>query len=123
PRRADYCLRVARRARPSGIREWAEPFDPAVELDWGRPDFGRRLRREHLDQSHDGASRRLPLVNAHVRRLAALLPEPPARLLDAGCGPGLYATRLATRGYEVFGVDVSPAAVEHAKASARRMRV
>jgi len=109
---------MPRRPRPSAIREWAVPFDPPAELDWGRPDYSRRLLREHLDQAHDGASRRLRVVDTQVSRLARLLPRPPARILDAGCGPGLYATRLARRGYEVVGVDVSPAAVAHARRAA-----
>ncbi len=109
------------RRRPSSIPERAEPFDPDVELDWSRPGFSRRLLHEHLDQSHDGASRRLGLITAHVRRLGRLLQRPPARILDAGCGPGLYATRLAQAGYEVTGVDVSPAAIRHARQEAKRM--
>lgn len=107
--------RVAR-LRPSTLAEWPIPFDPSWELDWSRPDYGRRLLREHLDQSHDGASRRLSLVDQHVRRLRKLLPAPPARLLDAGSGPGLYASRLANAGYDVTGVDVNPAAIRHAQA-------
>lgn len=104
------------RLRPSTLAEWPIPFDPSWELDWSRPDYGRRLLREHLDQSHDGASRRLSLVDQHVRRLRKLLPAPPARLLDAGSGPGLYASRLANAGYDVTGVDVNPAAIRHAQA-------
>ena len=106
------------RVRLSTLAEWPVPFDPAWELDWSRPDYGRRLLREHLDQSHDGASRRLALVDQHVRRLRKLLPAPPARLLDAGAGPGLYASRLAGAGYDVTGVDVNPAAIRHARAEA-----
>lgn len=106
------------RIRPSAVTEWPVPFDPSWELDWSRPDYGRRLLREHLDQSHDGASRRLSLVDQHVRRLRKLLPSPPAALLDAGSGPGLYASRLARAGYDVTGVDVNPAALRHARAQA-----
>jgi SAM-dependent methyltransferase len=102
-------------ARASRIQPWPEPFDPAAELDWGDPTFSRRLLREHLDQEHDGASRRERTVTAHVRRLRALLPHPPARLLDAACGPGLYAVRLAGLGYDVDGVDVGPAVIRHAR--------
>ena len=106
------------RIRPSTLAEWPVPFDPAWELDWSRPDYGRRLLREHLDQTHDGASRRLALVDQHVRRLRRLLPAPPARVLDAGSGPGLYASRLAAAGYDVTGVDVNPSAIRHARAEA-----
>lgn len=109
-----------RRPRPSELGSWPEPFDPASELNWGDPVFSRRLLREHLDQSHDGASRREATVAAHVRRLRRLLPAPPARILDAACGPGLYAVRLAALGYDVDGIDVGPAVIRHATALARQ---
>ena len=106
--------------RPSRIDTWPQPFDPRVELDWGDPVVSRRLLHEHLDQSHDGASRRTRLVDAHVRRLLRLLPEPPAAILDAASGPGLYAVRLAQAGHTVTAIDVGPAVIAHARALARR---
>lgn len=109
--------------RPSSLEAWAVAFDPAAELDWGEPVTSRRLLREHLDQSHDGASRRIPIVERHVSRLRRLLPAPPARLLDAACGPGFYAVRLGRAGYEVTGLDVGPAVLQHARRLARDARV
>lgn len=38
------------------------------------------------------------------------------RVLDAGCGPGLYAEELAARGAEVTAFDESPAMVDRARA-------
>lgn len=40
-------------------------------------------------------------------------------MLDAACGPGLYAARLAAAGYDVTGVDVNVAALRHARAATR----
>lgn len=40
-----------------------------------------------------------------------LMPPPPARVLDVGCGPGAGAARLLERGYAVTGVDFSDRAV------------
>src|SRR5438132_771610 len=111
------------RLAPSALGEWPVPFDPRWELDWSRPDYSRRLLREHLDQSHDGATRRTGVVDEQVRRLRRLLPEPPSRVLDAACGPGLYAVRLAAAGYDVTGVDVGPAALRHARSLARARAV
>jgi SAM-dependent methyltransferase len=88
-------------------------------LDWSDPVFSRRLLAEHLDQAHDGASRRRTLIDQHVCRLGQLLPGPPAHVLDAGCGPGLYAVRLARLGYRVDGVDIGPAVIRHARREAR----
>jgi SAM-dependent methyltransferase len=111
------------RLRPSTIPAWPVPFDAGAELDWGEPVFGRRLLREHLDQSHDGGSRRLTTVDRHIARLCRLLPPPPARILDAACGPGLYSVRLAACGYQVTGVDANRAAINHARGLAREMGV
>ena len=43
--------------------------------------------------------------------LFSLLPPPPARVLDCGCGTGWLSYFLARRGYDVVGVDVSPDAI------------
>jgi SAM-dependent methyltransferase len=109
--------------RPSRLDAWPRAFDAAVELDWGDPVVSRRLLREHLDQSHDGASRRLRTIDEHVRRLQRLLPRPDAHVLDAACGPGLYSVRLAAGGHRVTAVDVGPAVVGHARRLARKFNV
>jgi SAM-dependent methyltransferase len=114
---------MRRKLHPSSIPPWPVPFDPSAELDWGNPEYARRLLREHLDQSHDGASRRRTVIAGQVRRLQRLLPSPPARVLDAGCGPGLYSVPLAALGHEVTGVDVSEAALRHARGVAREARL
>lgn len=42
-------------------------------------------------------------------------PRPGDRIVDLGCGPGLLARHLASRGAVVHGVDLSPLAVEFAR--------
>jgi SAM-dependent methyltransferase len=64
---------------------------------------------EFLRHAQDG------LYNAHYDRPACLdlLGEVGGRLvLDAACGPGLYAGELAARGARVIGFDQSPRMVE-----------
>jgi ubiquinone/menaquinone biosynthesis C-methylase UbiE len=56
---------------------------------------------------------RLELVRT-LELLADSLPPPPARVLDVGGGPGVYAARLARAGYEVRLVDVLPLHVAQA---------
>ena len=46
---------------------------------------------------------------------------PPARLLDVGCGPGWSALYLAALGYEVIGIDRSPAVLAHARSIGERV--
>jgi SAM-dependent methyltransferase len=100
---------------PKSLPAWPRPFDPSAELDWSDPLASRRLLREHLDQTHDGASRRVSQIEGHLTRLERLLPRGQLRILDAACGPGLYAVRLARRGHEVVGTDVGPAVLAHAR--------
>lgn len=47
--------------------------------------------------------------------LFSLLPPPPARLLDLGCGLGWTSRFFARRGYDVTGVDIAPDMVEGAE--------
>jgi SAM-dependent methyltransferase len=46
-------------------------------------------------------------VHGEASYAASLVP-PPARVLDAGCGTGRVAARLAELGYDCAGVDVDP---------------
>jgi SAM-dependent methyltransferase len=50
--------------------------------------------------------------------LAAALVQAPARVLDAGCGTGRVAIRLAELGYGVVGVDVDASMLEVARSQA-----
>lgn len=45
------------------------------------------------------------------------------RVLDVGCGTGEHTIHLASLGYDVLGVDLSPEAVERARANAARRGV
>lgn len=59
-------------------------------------------------------------IHGEAAFVAGLLP-PPARVLDAGCGTGRVAVRLAELGYDVVGVDVDASMLEVARAEAPRL--
>ena len=44
-----------------------------------------------------------------------LVPEPPGRTLEVGCGEGRVARDLAARGHTVVGVDAAPTLIEAAR--------
>lgn len=57
------------------------------------------------------------LVAGFLRSFDALVARTGARrVLDVGCGEGVLSCRLGRRGYEVLGVDVSPAIIAEAAA-------
>jgi SAM-dependent methyltransferase len=51
--------------------------------------------------------------------LAELLPQPPARVADLGCGTGTLSVLLAEEGYDVVGVDQAPAMIDFAVRKAK----
>jgi SAM-dependent methyltransferase len=51
--------------------------------------------------------------------MTRLLPDPPARVADLGCGTGTLSILLAKRGYPVTAVDVSPNMLAAAREKAR----
>jgi ubiquinone/menaquinone biosynthesis C-methylase UbiE len=55
-----------------------------------------------------------PSYLIRVGALLSLLPPPPARLLDLGCGMGWTSVFFAKRGYDVVGVDISPDKIDYA---------
>jgi SAM-dependent methyltransferase len=92
------------------------PWAEGDKIPWNDPDFSRRMLREHLSQAHDAASRRSIIIDEHVEWIhRTLLNNRSSRVLDLGCGPGLYSSRLAQRGHACVGIDFSPASIEYAR--------
>ncbi|WP_347253634.1 class I SAM-dependent methyltransferase [Leminorella grimontii] len=88
------------------------------KIPWNEPEFSARMLNNHLSQEHDWASRRGELIERHVEWIAQRLAKK-ARILDLGCGPGLYLQMLARKGYQCSGVDFSPAAIDYAQKRAK----
>ena len=49
-----------------------------------------------------------------IGTIMTILPPPPAKLLDLGCGTGWTSIFLARMGFEVTGVDIAPDMIHHA---------
>lgn len=92
------------------------PWADGGKIPWNEPGFSERMLREHLTQTHDLASRRTEHIDAAVEWIDRdLLGGQPSRILDLGCGPGLYLSRLARLGHSGTGIDFSPASVRYAR--------
>ncbi|HPH97526.1 MAG TPA: class I SAM-dependent methyltransferase [Anaerolineaceae bacterium] len=101
--------------RDDAPRPWVE----GDNIPWNEPGFSERMLKEHLSQDHDAASRRSDKIDRHVAWIhGSLLSQTPSRILDLGCGPGLYASRLARLGHTCTGIDYSPASIAYARQQA-----
>ncbi|MGC9467731.1 MAG: class I SAM-dependent methyltransferase [Anaerolineae bacterium] len=96
-----------------------EPWAEGEKIPWDDPSFSARMLREHLSQDHDAASRRLKTIERQVAWIhEEILSGKPTKVLDLGCGPGLYTHRFARLGHTCLGIDFGPASVEYARAQA-----
>jgi cyclopropane fatty-acyl-phospholipid synthase-like methyltransferase len=101
------------------LAERPEPFAPGDMPIWTDPRVAPQLLAAHLDPVTDAASRRPERIAREVAWLLDTLDlGPGSRILDLGCGPGLYCEALAARGLEVTGVDFSTGSLEYARDSA-----
>jgi SAM-dependent methyltransferase len=67
-----------------------------------------------------------PACHRHLIGIGAvmsLLPQPPATVLDLGCGNGWTSIFLARRGYEVTGVDISTDMIFQANQNKQRAQL
>lgn len=76
------------------------------------PDYAQRYAARFRELEAAGAD-----VHGEAALVTALV-APPARILDAGCGTGRVAIRLAALGYGVVGVDLDAAMLMEARAEA-----
>lgn len=96
------------------------PWAEGDKIPWNDPGFSARMLHEHLSQEHDAASRRYAIIDRQVEWLYQVqLSGRSVPVLDLGCGPGLYTSRLASRGCQCTGIDFSPASIAYARGQAR----
>ena len=96
-----------------------EPWSEGDNIPWSEAGFSERMLAEHLSQAHDLASRRFEVIDKHIDWIyQKLLESKQSKILDLGCGPGFYISRLAKLGHECVGIDYSPASIKYAAVQA-----
>jgi len=91
-----------------------EPWSEGEKIPWDDAAFSSRMLEEHLSQDHDMASRRSATIDTQVEILNSMIGSDQAKILDLGCGPGLYCQRFARLGHRCSGIDFSPASIAYA---------
>ena len=91
-----------------------ERYDGELATPLDAPEYHLEAGYDLWSQTYDQPLRLFPIEEPPVRRLLEELS--PGRILDAACGTGRHSTWLAARGYDVTGVDSSPAMLDRARA-------
>ena len=94
-------------------------FEPGEPAFWNDPHISSSMLRAHLDPTNDVASRCPETIDRTVAYwFREGLLKPGMKVLDLGCGPGLYAERLCRAGAIVVGLDISERSLEYARGRA-----
>ena len=97
-----------------------EIYAPSTVKFWDDEHISKMMLESHLDTSHEAASRSPEFLDKSVEWITTIAPPSKGnRLLDLGCGPGLYTQRLHQKGYEVTGVDFSKRSINYATTKAQ----
>jgi cyclopropane fatty-acyl-phospholipid synthase-like methyltransferase len=109
----EFLLEVNRRPEP--FVEYT-----AREL-WTDPHTSEKMLALHLDPAVDAASRNRGFLDRSADWIVAHFGlVRGSKVADFGCGPGLYAQRLARQGVDVTGIDFSENSLRYARNEAAR---
>ncbi len=96
-------------------------FPEREELFWDDPYISQQMLKAHLDPATDAASFKHETIDKTVEWIMNYLGlKAGSRVLDLGCGPGLYCTRLHKRGINVTGMDFSKNSIDYADRYAKK---
>lgn len=95
-------------------------FYTAIDL-WTDEHTSEQMLMFHLNEEIDVSSRNAAFIEQSVEWIASHFKVGAGtKIADFGCGPGLYATRLAQRQAHVTGIDFSKRSIQHAQEVATR---
>ena len=93
-----------------------ELYASGTDVLWDDEHISKGMLEAHLNPNLDAASRNHKFINDSVAWITQILPPSKyKKLLDLGCGLGLYAERFNKAGYDVTGVDFSKRSIHYAK--------
>jgi SAM-dependent methyltransferase len=89
----------------------------------GEIDYFKAIGEEELQRAIDKpfSDELCGKILSDIGVIMSLLPPPPGRLIDFGCGTGWTSCFFAKRGYDVVGVDISPLAIHYAEEARAKM--
>jgi len=104
------------------INSRPKPFEfyTAAEL-WTDEHTSKQMLKNHLSDDSDFSSRNSAFIDRSVEWILSRFQiEPGGKIADFGCGPGLYATRLARMQADITGIDFSKRSIQYAQQMANK---
>ena len=94
-----------------------EPFEFYTASDlWTDEHTSKQMLTYHLNEGIDMSSRNSEFISRSVEWIASRFNVGVGtKIADFGCGPGLYATKLAQRQADVTGIDFSKRSIQYAQ--------
>jgi SAM-dependent methyltransferase len=88
---------------------------------WDDEHVSKKLLEAHLNPDLEAASRSFSFMDRSTEWICEIAPAAEyEKLLDLGCGPGLYAERLTEKGFKVTGMDYSRRSINYAVKEAEK---
>lgn len=91
---------------------------------WDNEHISKQMLEAHLNPDWDAASRKAEIINRSCEWIISSLSlNKNNKVIDFGCGPGLYCTKISEYGLQVTGIDYSKKSIEYAKKEAKRKKL
>ena len=90
-------------------------FGPGETQFWDDPHISKSMLKAHLNPHTDAASRKPETISKTIEHLVlSNILNHGDKVLDLGCGPGLYSSKLCEKGMQVSGIDISKRSINYA---------
>ncbi|MBP1927173.1 SAM-dependent methyltransferase [Sedimentibacter acidaminivorans] len=101
------------------LKDKPQLYEPSTAPFWDDENISKYMLDAHLNPNIEAASRQLDFIKKSVEWIRSMFKKTSGKkLLDLGCGPGIYAELFAQLGFQVTGIDFSKRSIEYANRNA-----
>lgn len=94
-------------------------YEKSTAKFWDDEHISKYMLEAHLNPDIEAASRQHSFIKDSARWIASQVKQSGnCKLLDLGCGAGIYAQEFANSGFSVTGIDFAKRSIDYAKAQA-----
>ncbi|MCQ4794181.1 class I SAM-dependent methyltransferase [Anaerofustis stercorihominis] len=102
------------------IKNKPDVYEKSTSAFWDDENISKYMLEEHINPESEGATRNHKFIKKSADWISGLLGDTKnKKLLDLGCGPGIYDELFYKNGFNVTGIDFSKRSIEYAKKHAK----